>query len=116
MLKENNTDPTQLKKAYNNLQKDYFEILLKAELARVYFLYMYKYYSPWDIDLKHILNQIVQYAQEPIYLSVSKYPIQMVAVDEAVLRLRIIYDIAPYILDAINDADLLQKCMILAAN
>lgn len=109
MLKENNTDPTQLKKAYNNLQKDYFEILLKAELARVYFLYMYKYYSPWDIDLKHILNQIVQYAQEPIYLSVSKYPIQMVAVDEAVLRLRIIYDIAPYILDAINDADLFAK-------
>ena len=80
---------------YRNLQKDYFEIPLKAELARAFFHFMYRNYKPWYLQLKQILSQLVQYAEESIYLVLSQYPIEMPRIDETVLKLRIIYDIAP---------------------
>lgn len=103
------TDYTRLKKIYQDLQKDYFEIPLKAELARAFFHFMYKNYKPWDLQLKQILSQLIQYAEESIYLVLSKYPIEIPTIDETVLRLRIIYDIAPFILDVLNDTEIFKR-------
>lgn len=109
MLEKESVDYLNLKSIYLNLQKDYFEIPLKAELARALFHFMFKNFSPWDLELKHILNQIVQYATDDIYLSFSEYPIQINLNDETVLRLRIIYDVLPYVLDSINNIQLFQQ-------
>lgn len=108
-LCEGITDYNKLNKIYNNIQKDYFEIPLKAELARAFFHFMYRNYKPWDLQLNQILNQLIQYAEESLYLVSSKYPIEMSIVDETVLKLRIIYDIAPYILDVLNDAETFKR-------
>lgn len=102
-------DYDNIKKIYHDLQKDYFEIPLKAELARAYFHFMYKNYKPWDLQIKQILNQLIQYAEESIYLMFSQYPIDIPVIDETVLRLRIIYNIAPYILDTLNDTELFKR-------
>lgn len=109
MLGQESVDYLKLKNTYLNLQKDYFEIPLKAELARAIFHSMFRHLSPWNLELKHILNQIVQYAIEEIFLSLSEYPIKINVIDETVLRLRLIYDISPFVLDSINDVDLFQK-------
>lgn len=103
------TDYLKLRDVYYDLQKDYFEVPLKAELARAFFHFMYKHYVPWNLYLKQTLNQIIQYARETIYLSISKYPIEISVVDETVLRLRIIYDISPFVLDSLNDVDLFKE-------
>lgn len=70
---------------------------------------MYRNYKPWYLQLKQILSQLVQYAEESIYLVLSQYPIEMPRIDETVLKLRIIYDIAPYILDVLNDTELFKR-------
>lgn len=109
MLGKESVDYLKLKSIYLNLQKDYFDIALKAELARAIFHFMFKHFQPWDLELKRILNQIVQYVMEDIYLSLSEYPIKIISIDETVLRLRLIYDISPFVLDSINDIHLFQK-------
>lgn len=109
MLGKDSTDYLELRNLYYDLQRDYFEVPLKAELARAFFHFMYKHFVPWDLCLKQTLNQIVQYAEESICLSISKYPVKIISIDETVLRLRIIYDISPFVLDAINDVDLFKK-------
>lgn len=109
MLREGPINSNELEKAYYNLQRDYYELPLKAELTRAFFHYMYKNYVPWDLNLKVTLNKIIQYVESPIYLTISKYPVETISIDEIVIRLRIIYDIAPYILDAINDIELFKK-------
>ncbi|RGQ56536.1 hypothetical protein DWY88_18655 [Mediterraneibacter gnavus] len=108
-LREGGSDYDKLNGMYRNLQKDYFEIPLKAELARAFFHFMYRNYKPWYLQLKQILSQLVQYAEESIYLVLSQYPIEMPRIDETVLKLRIIYDIAPYILDVLNDTELFKR-------
>ena len=109
MLGKESSDHLKLKDAYSDLQKDYFEIPLKAELARAFFHFMYKHFNPWNLELKHILSQIVQYAEDSICLSISEYPVKINLIDETVLRLRIIYDISPFVLDSINNVDLFQR-------
>lgn len=109
MLGKDSTDYLELRNLYYDLQRDYFEVPLKAELARAFFHFMYKHFVPWDLCLKQTLNQIVQYAEESICLSISKYPVKIISIDETVLRLRIIYDISPFVLDSINDVDLFKK-------
>ena len=109
LLGKESVDYLELKNIYLDLQKDYFEIPLKAELARAIFHFMFKHFPPWDLELKHILNQIVQYAIQDICLSLSEYPIKINLIDETVLQLRLIYDISPFVLDSINDVHLFQK-------
>ena len=109
VLRQGTQDYVKLKKIYHDLQKDYFEIPLKAELARAFFHFMYRNYRPWDLQLKQILSQLIQYAEESIYLVLSQYPIEIPLIDETVLRLRIIYDIAPFILDALNDTEIFKR-------
>lgn len=109
MLWNECTDYCKLRNAYYDLQKDYFEVPLKAELARAFFHFMYKHYVPWDLCLKQTLSQIIQYAKESLYLLISKYPVEIIIPDETVLRLRIIYDISPFVLDSMNDGDLFKE-------
>lgn len=109
ILGNESTDYSTVRNAYYNLQRDYYELPLKAELARAFFHFMYKNYDPWDLCLKQILNQIVQYAEGSLNLSIAEYPVEIIIIDEIVLRLRIIYDIAPFILDAINNIELFKK-------
>lgn len=109
MLGKDSTDYLELRNLYYDLQRDYFEVPLKVELARAFFHFMYKHFVPWDLCLKQTLNQIVQYAEESICLSISEYPVKIISIDETVLRLRIIYDISPFVLDSINDVDLFKK-------
>ncbi len=95
--------------AYKLSMKDYYELPLKAELTRTYFYYVYKNHAPYDIKIKHTLNQLIQYANEELCLDMMNYPIEMVKIDETAIRLRIIYDIAPYVLDCLNDIKKFQQ-------
>lgn len=109
MVNNDLTDFCELKNIYSNLQRDYYELPLKAELTRAFFYFMYKRLQPWDIALKHTLSQLIQYANKELSLSYSPYPVKIKLIDESVLRLRIIYDIAPFILDSLNDTKLFEK-------
>lgn len=109
MVNSDSTNFDDLKSFYDNLQRDYYELPLKAELARAFFHFMYKHLLPWDMTLKHTLSQLLQYANEKISLSLSPYPVKINPIDESVLRLRIIYDIAPFILDSLNDIELFRN-------
>lgn len=104
-LESENFGREQIEVLYMDLQRDNHELPLKAELLRAYFHYMYRNYVPWDLTLKQKLSQLTQYANEELYLETTNYPIEMAHVDETTIRLRIIYDIAPCILDSMNDTE-----------
>jgi len=108
-LEPNEIDYLQIEVSYGSLQRDYFELPLKAELARTYFHYLYRCSAPWNLTLKQMLNQLVSYVTGDLYLEITNYPIKMFKIDETAIRLRIIYDIAPYILDTLNNIQLFQR-------
>lgn len=108
-LSQLETDFNELDKLYSEIQRDYYELPLKAELARAYFHFMYKNYAPWDSTLNRILNQLTQYVKEDIAIDVRNYPGEILKIDETVIRLRIIYDITPCILDTMNNVTQFKK-------
>ena len=56
----------------------------------------------------NLLNECINYAMNE--LTISNSSIDMVeAVDETVLRLKIIYEISPCVLDQLNDYDKFKK-------
>lgn len=96
-----NSSYEKVEKAYYAIQSDGFELPLKAELARAYFHYLYvntPMNSPRSI---FIMNQCKEYALNELYIDIPSVELKY-SVDESVLRLRIIYDIAPCILDQMN--------------
>lgn len=92
----------EIKSCYKAAQSDFLELPLKAELACEYVHYLYlntKMDTPQYINA---LNQCKEYALQNLKLNVSELD-SIISIDEVVLRLKIIYDIAPCILDRLNN-------------
>lgn len=109
LLDLNSTAYDNLRSVYNKIIQDYYELPLKAELARAFFHFAYRNYEPWNPSIKRTLHYLCQCAEESLHLSLSQYPLNIKRIDETVVRLRIIYDISPYILDVFNDIDLFTR-------
>ena len=63
----------------------------------------------------NLLNECINYAMNE--LTISNSSIDMVeAVDETVLRLKIIYEISPCVLDQLNDYDKFKSYIIKVKN
>ena len=94
-----------LHSAYLRLKRKGFDVPLKAELSRAYFHYLYRTHSPYNQDLKLLFEECLSYANHEILLTDSVNPIKLKPMDETIVRLNIIYTVAPYLLDVLNRDD-----------
>ena len=94
-----------LHSAYLRLKRKGFDVPLKAELSRAYFHYLYRTHSPYNQDLKLLFEECLSYANHEILLTDSVNPIKLKPMDETIIRLNIIYTVAPYLLDVLNRDD-----------
>ena len=99
---------------YDSLNEMNFDLLLKAELTRAFFNYLHKNHILYNSETKQALEQLKQYASNKLYMEKKEYSTEIVLVDESIVRLRIIYDIAPYILDNLNDVDCFEKLYVIS--
>lgn len=99
------SDPHTVNAVYLKLRRADFEIPLKAELSRAYFYFLYRTQSPFDKDLNLVFQECLTYAKNELLLTVTANPIKFKPSDETIVRLNIIYCLAPYILDVLNSVD-----------
>lgn len=109
LLLNDNAEYSQIESVYCNMLQVFFDLPLKAELTRAYFCYLYKNYYIYGIEAMHVVNQLIQYANEQLYIIIPKCSADTILVDEVIVRLRIIYDIAPFILDNMNNVEQFQR-------
>lgn len=109
LINENSEECQKVIKYYFKIQQDYFELVLKAELARAFFHYLYQNQDIWNKYLKNTLDFLMTYVTHELYIEHSEYPVHVLNIDESLIRLRIMYDIAPYVLDSQNDVESFQK-------
>lgn len=105
MLSQPDVNADDLYCTYCEITQLSFEFPLKGELARACFHFFYVSYSENERYLSTLLNECLQYAQNELSLSSFTNPIELKASDETIIRLAIIYEIAPYILDVKNNID-----------
>lgn len=92
---------------YDAIDEEELELPLKAELARAYFHYFYVNTNMIAGKSLIILEQCKEFALNELYIDVRSEKLPR-ATDETILRLRIIYDIAPCVLDCLNQYDSFQ--------
>lgn len=99
---------TDMAQKYKNIKKYDWELPVRAELTCEYFHYIYRNTKMNKPTYINLLNECINYAMNE--LTISNSSIDMVeAVDETVLRLKIIYEISPCVLDQLNDYDKFKK-------
>ena len=99
---------TDMAQKYKNIKKYDWELPVRAELTCEYFHYIYRNTKMNKPTYINLLNECINYAMNELIISNSS--IDMVeAVDETVLRLKIIYEISPCVLDQLNDYDKFKK-------
>ncbi len=98
-----NSDDNMVESAYNDIDIDELDLPLKAELTRAYFHYLYINNNMDSEKSLLILELCKEFSQNELSLNIPGD-----FVDETILRLRIIYDIAPCIIDCLNDFDEFQ--------
>lgn len=113
-LSGDNTEYSKVKSEYDSLNEMNIELLLKAELTRAFFNYLHKNHILYNSETKQALEQLKQYASNKLCIEKKEYSTEIVLIDESIVRLRIIYDIAPYILDNLNDVDCFEKLYIIS--
>lgn len=87
---------------------DSLDLPVKAELTRAYFHSLYVNTSVITVELKNSLDQCQTYALEALVIDIEDVDCGKLF-DETVLRLRIIYDIAPCVLDHFNNYEAFDK-------
>ena len=92
---------------YSELDAIELELSLKAELARAYFHYFYINTNMTNSKALIILDRCKEFATNELFVD-TKYINFKAPIDETILRLRIIYDIAPCVLDCMNKYDIFQ--------
>ncbi|BCJ98860.1 hypothetical protein [Anaerocolumna chitinilytica] len=102
-----NKSLSEVKGNYKAVHIDSLELVVKAELTCEYFHYLYTNTKMDDSAYLNVLYQCKEYALQKLKLNVSDIDF-VVSIDETILRLKIIYDIAPCILDQLNDYDSFQ--------
>lgn len=105
----------EVKSKYNLAQNDSLEIVIKAELACEYFHYLYLNAKMNTSIYLYVLNKCEQYALHELNFEISDLE-TINKIDESILRLKIIYDISPCILDHLNNYDGFQKLHQLSIN
>ena len=93
---------------YDELQNELFDITVLAEITCEYFGLLYRKTPMNSPTAIHILNKCIEYAKNELILDTQEVD-GLVQIDEKVLRLKIIYDIAPCVLDQRNDYETFQK-------
>ena len=106
--------------AYRNIINKYrWEVPIQAEITYEYFLYLYKNTDFRKTTYRNILNKCISYAKSELMIPTPD-EIAIKPIDETILRLKIIYGIAPCVLDLLNDYqtfnDLYHKSQELSSN
>lgn len=108
----NGADIDTVKKDYAEIQSDYLDLSVKAQIVCEYFDYLYRKTAMNTVAYNNILDCCIGYAMHELYIDTSEID-GLIRADEALLRLKIIYDIAPCVLDQRNDYKKFQElyCM-----
>lgn len=96
-----------VEESYNAIDEEDLELPLKAELVRAYFHYFYTNTNMTASKALIILEQCKEFALNELHISVRCAKLKK-NTDETILRLRIIYDIAPCVLDCLNQYESFQ--------
>lgn len=91
-----------LQGTYLKLKDAGFDMPLLAEISRAYFHYLYRTHTPFDKNLNLLFQECLSFAKQEILLTYFNNPIGLQPSDETIVRLNIIYSIAPYLLDVLN--------------
>lgn len=92
-----------VREAFYDINLDEVDLPLRAELTRAYFHYLYVNSNMNNAKALLILEWCKEFAKNELCLDVP-----YISADETILRLRIIYDIAPCVLDCLNQYDEFQ--------
>ena len=95
---------------YYKIQNEYkyVDIVVKAEIVCEYFNYIYMKTPMNTASYINILNQCVGFAMNELSFDTAEIE-GIIRGDESLLRLKIIYDIAPCVLDHRNDYEKFQE-------
>lgn len=83
-----------------------FGSVARAELNRLRFMNGYLMAETCNCQFKTIVSNLIEIVQKNLQLDEIE---ELILIDEINLRLKIIYDIAPYVLDNANDYELFTK-------
>lgn len=95
-------DCNALQEVYLKLKGVGFEMPLWAEISRAYFHYLYRTHTPFDRNLSLLFQECLSFAKQEILLTDFTNPTGLNPSDETIVRLNIIYSVAPYLLDVLN--------------
>lgn len=98
---------TEIEDAYAAIDMDELELPLKAELTRAYFHHLYVNTNMNTTKALILLDKCREYALNELYLDIKCTELESYT-DETILRLKIIYDIAPCVLDCLNQYENFQ--------
>lgn len=93
---------------YDKLQNEYLDITVLAEISCEYFGVLYRKTPMNTPTASRILNKCIGFATNELVIVDSEIE-GLVQIDERILRLKIIYDIAPCVLDHNNDYETFQQ-------
>ena len=93
---------------YNRIENMFLDMTVMAVITCEYFGVLYRKTSMNTPLSNHILNKCINYAENDMIIDNTEID-GILQIDENILRLKIIYDIAPCILDQNNDYKLFQK-------
>jgi hypothetical protein len=98
-----------LEKAYIDISNQCFEIPLMAEISCLMFHKLYTKHEYDCVQIKRLFSTCMQYILNGVKLSYFLNPIKIVPCDETIIRLMLIYTLAPYVIDVQNDTDQFMK-------
>lgn len=98
----NESELSKVASDYDELQSELFDITVLAEISCEYFGLLYRKTPMNSPTASHMLNKCIEYAKNELILEDSEIE-GVIQIDEKILRLKIVYDIAPCILDQKND-------------
>lgn len=105
---ESEVDLSIISEDFEEIQKSDFDITVLAEASCEYFGILYRKHEMNTTNVSHVLNNCIGYAENELFIDCNEIN-GIYRTDEKILRLKIIYEIAPYILDEKNDYDAFQK-------
>ncbi len=102
-------DPNEIHELYLSLCEAGLEPPLRGEICRAYFHYLYRMRSAEDILVNQLFDECLPFVEQELSLNAFPNPIGITLTDETIIRLNIIYSIAPYLLDVRNDVQNFTK-------
>lgn len=104
----NEADWSKISFDYEELENAYLDMTVLAEVTCEYFGLLYRKTPMNTPTASRILNKCIGYAENELIIDNAEVE-GILQIDEKILRLKIIYDIAPCVLDQRNDYDTFQK-------